>query len=74
MHALIRPYRMSDAVEVSAFLTDAAQIAPSLVASPVSEWRAFAAASFNRGARDSAVAEKDGVIDWITTCWLRPGH
>ncbi len=66
----IRQYAPADAPAVAALLTEAARLDPTL--QPIDEdgWRRFAGRSFNRGARDFAVAVTGGRLTGVLTSTL----
>ena len=58
----VRPYDESDAAAVAGCLTSGAAIDATLLPVSEDEWRGFTGRAFNNGARDFAVAERNGVI------------
>jgi len=59
---VIRPYEERDADAVARCLTSGAALDDALLPIGEEEWRGYARRPFNHGARDFAVAERDGAI------------
>lgn len=67
---IVRPYGEDDAGRVAAMFGATHALDPSILATTENAWRGFALLSFNRGARDFAVAESSGQIVGVLTSTL----